>query len=550
MLLPVKYQSLQWRTTEEMEVPCNTPCNPEIYLDWTQPIIQAIQLSEYNGYNLMDYTYNGDIQLPIPTTRTPTLVRMSADSPYDYCYDRTTGDPYWGSVTIDLTKRSASIGDIALGDYLKIEFSYTSNVVVYCTIQLQRTSNAAIDTVYVELPVNLGTGTVTEYIQVLEDRPAYKLMLKFNSSTIDEDATFCLTDISIKNMTTLISNSVVFVDCYGDEEALSTDTEYYKDRLIITNEIYNQPQTGYIRILGGINPFEGDAFEDASKLYSNWFTPIDPESYGNCKINSLMKIGWTETCVYVDNEVQQSIDYEFYIRGFVQRITSDLLAREYFVDSSAVGQIAFNATVDKAEIVSNYPYPEWIHDIMIRATSSNTFYANDKYYKPDATNFWTITGNQNGTYAGRTEMNIAGSETVKTLCCCPVVEPDYSGCGDLTITDICIAGTLRLVRYELNGAVNGTSVDVQFENLSAIEDSPCDVPINTTYIESAVSTIGAAGNAASFTASEWQDVFDNEFCGVTDIQYAIRIRTNCGDGNVGEWSDAYVIIPDNVEVCD
>jgi hypothetical protein len=548
-LLPVKYQSLQWRTTEETQVDCNTPCVPEVYIDWTQPIVQAIQLSEYNGFNLLDYTYNGDIQLPIPTTRTPTLVRFSADSPYDYCYDRSTGDPYWASYTLPLDRRSANVGDIALADYLKIEFSYTSNVVFYATIHIQRnTGQSASDPVYVELPVNLGTGTVTAYIEVGANFTGYQLYLKFNSSTVDEDASFCFTDLSIKNMTTLTSNSVVFVDCYGDEENLSTDDSYYQDKLILTTEIYNQPQTGYIRILGGINPFESDPFEEASKLYSNFFTPIDPETYGYCKLNSLMKIGWTETCMYVENEEQQSIDYEFYIRGYVQRITSDLLAREYFVDSSAVGQIAFNAMVDKVEIVSNYPYPAWIHDILLRATASNTFYANDQRYRPDATNFWSMVGNQNGTYAGRTEMNIAGSETVKTLCCCPVVEPDYSGCGSLIITSVCIVGSQYRIYYELDGAVLGTSVDVQFENLSVIEESPCDVAINTTHIESSIDTIGSG--YAAFSTGEWTDVFDNEYCGVTDIQYYLRIRPRCSDSIVGDWSEPLVIVPDNLQECD
>jgi hypothetical protein len=523
-------------------------------MDWTQQIVQAIRLGEFNGYNLMEYTYNGSYSVLTPTTRTPVLDQLIAGSPDDYCYDRTSGDPYWGSITVGFTERTVGfspVGDVYYGDYLKIEFEYTSNVVFYCTIDIQKgTGQPASDPVYVELPANAGTGTVTEYISITALTASdYQLFIKFYSSTVDADAEFCFSNLSVKNMSIVGDplQAIKFIDCYGDEEVVSFTSEKYDDVEVVTLQMYDDNNLGYFEIRSTLNT--NILPVNSTYLFSNWFMPIDPATYGDCKLGSLLRIDWTQTCMYVAGDAQQSIDYNFYLRGYVQRIARELRERQYFIDSEGVGINAYSSTVGKAEIVINYPYSEWVHEILESATESNTFFVNDQHYRPDASNIWTLAGNDNGTYSGRIEMCIGDSEKIHSICCCPVAEPDYSPCGDLAITDICIVAGQRLIRYELSGAVNATSIDVQFENLEAIEDSPCDTPINTTFIESAVSSIGVV-NSVVFSSAEWTTVFDDNYCGITDIQYNIRLRTNCGDGNVGAWSEPFTIVPDNLEVCD
>lgn len=547
MFTPIKYQSLAWRTTIEEDVDCGNCATGEVYMDWTQPFEQVIQTEPFNGYNLLDYTYDGgDPMFPVPDVKTPTLVRL-ADLSGMYCYDRTGGDPYWCSYTLPLVRRSAGVGDVAIYDYLKMEFTYTSNVVMYATLQIQGPLGQSASTaIYVELPVQLVEATVTKYIRVTVDYASFQLLMKFNASTIDSDAEFCISDVSLMQMSSV--TAVAIIDCYGDTDAFSgTDIAYYEDKILLTFEFYEGYNLSYFRVLGGLNPSESTSFDQSPILYSNWFLPINPETYGDCKLNSLMKVEWTQPCMYVADGVQTSIDYEFYLKGYAQRITSELRERVLFIDSNAIGLNAFQNTVGKAEIVVNYPYRWWVHEILEGITSNNTFYINDQQYRPDASNIWTTAGNGNGTYSGRIEMCVAGTERIQSICCCPVAAPDYSGCGDLTIRGICVLAFLRTIRYELSGAVNATSIDVQFENLTAIEDSPCNVDANTTHTESAVTAIGF--NAVTFTPTGWSDIFDNNYCGVDNIEFYIRIRTNCGDGNVGEWSEPFTIVPANLDTC-
>lgn len=547
MFTPIKYQSLAWRTTIEEDVDCGNCATGEVYIDWTQPFEQVIQTEPFNGYNLLDYTYDGDVLIPVPDTKTPTLVRL-ADLSGMYCYDRTGGDPYWCSYTLPLVRRPFDVGDVALGDYLKVEFTYTSNVVMYATLQIQGPLGQSASTaVYVELPVQLVEATVTKFIRVTVDYASFQLLMKFNASTIDSDAEFCISDVSLMQMTTILNGGVTYYDCYGDVIPQSWDAQYYDDKILFTVEFYEDNNLGYFRVLGAINPDQGVSVDDAPKLYSNWFLPINPETYGDCKLNRLMKVEWTQPCMYVADGVQTSIDYEFYLKGYAQRLPRELRERVLFIDSVGVGRNVFENTVSKAEIVVNYPYRYWVHEILEGITSNNTFYINDQQYRPDASNIWTIAGNGNGTYSGRIEMCVGDTERVVSECCCPVAAPDYSGCGDLTIMGICVVAFLRTIRYELSGAVNATSIDVQFENLTAIEDSPCNVDANTTHTESAVTAIGF--NAVTFTPTGWSDIFDNNYCGVDNIEFYIRIRTNCGDGNVGEWSEPFTIVPANLDTC-
>ncbi len=541
---PIKYQSLSWRTTLEEDVDCGNCATGEVYIDWTLPNTQAVRLLPYYDLNLLDYTYDAD-NLPVPDVKTPTTVRMTEDSGV-YCYSRVSGDPYWCSYTLPLTRRNPA-GDIDITDYMKVEFTYTSNVVMYATIHIQGPLGQSASTpVYVELPVNLTGATVVKYLEVTAVYASYQLVLKYNASTTDSDAFFCVEDISLMQMTVMVNSSLRITDCTGFFESVAVDgIEYYDDVMVFSMELYEGHELSYFSFQGGLNT--DDVPEGNPSMYSNWVQHINPDTYGECKINALLKVEWTYPCMYVSGGVQQSIDYTFYLKGYVQRVSRELRERVFYIDSAGIGKNIFDNSVSKAEIVVNYPYRYWLHEILEGITSLNDLFVNDQQYRPDATNFWTIVGNGNGTYSGRTEMCVGDSERIYSVCCCPVATPDYSGCGDLTITDICTVATVRAIRYELSGAVNATSIDVQFENVTAIEESPCDVAINTTHTESAVTTIGF--NAVSFTAADWQQVFDDNYCGVTDIEYYIRIRTNCGDSNLGEWSDPFTIVPDALDIC-
>jgi hypothetical protein len=238
--------------------------------------------------------------------------------------------------------------------------------------------------------------------------------------------------------------------------------------------------------------------------------------------------------------------------GYSRRLPLENRDSVSYVNSAGKLKTTYTNSYQKKEVQVGL-YSEIIHEAMERAAENGGITINSELLTLDTESIYQLAPIDNGLYTGRIEMVVEGSEKTTASCCCPVIAFDGDNCGELILLDITLgvgaSGTYKLF-YQLNGIATGTSIDVRFENLTEIDtDSPCNTPVNTEYIQTGQSDIGefvnSTGAYVNFSSSQWDAVYDNEYCGVQNIQYAISIRVNCGETQ-GEWSNELIVVASNI----
>jgi len=524
----VPYQSLTYRNEASETAVCR--CPQPVYIDSTADLNVQVGLSPFDGIDIFtDYV-------------TALTVDNLTESPAGtFCYDRAANTPYVASITIDISEGGPGDGGMSIDTLTQINFSYTSNVLFYCTLELYgQTGPTLISTQTFELPAALAATDVTKYVfSDIFDAAGYTVVITFYASTVDSTASFCFSALTGYTMSHI--GAVKWVDCDGDITDITAGVQvsFFGDRELLTIDITSLSGQGYLQLL--------DINDANIKQYSSLFEAINPNTYGLCRLGKLTKILWREACNLQNGTVAYtSIEYSLYISGYAERLPLVTDERITFTEPGGRKRTIFNYSYAPVFLKVGV-YDIDTHENLERAVESSYFAINDVEHQLDSGSTYAIASLNNGLFTARVDMIKVGTERILTDCCCPVVVVEDT-CGCLTITEVCIVATLRLIKYDLCGLTTGTDIDVQFENIDAIEDSPCAVAANTTYTETSVDTLGGAANAVSYSAADFQAVFDNEYCGYTNIRYYIRIRVNCG-ATQGEWSDPIVIVPDNLEVC-
>lgn len=531
-LTSIPYQSLTYRTTEALSKKCGY-CSVPVYLDKTEPLNIQLGLTPFNDVDILTTYGSGE-----------TLTNLTEAPAGTFCYDRAANSAYKGIYSIDISEGQPGGGGMADNQYNQVNFTYTSNVTFYCTIDLQTSTGTSITSQTFELPAAFSGMDVTKYLLCSVDDPAgYKIVITFYSSTIDDTASFCFTDLTAYVISQ--ANAAAWVDCNGDETDLTgtSSTSFFGDMQLVVLDLSTLSGEGYIYL--------SDAYLGLSKIYSSLFNAIDPATFGLCRTGNLIKVLWREACNLENDAVAySSIEYHFYVQGYTERLP--LVTDERITVTRPGGRknTVFNYSYAPVQIKVGV-YGEDVHEIIERAVESSYVEVDGDEYQMDDGSTYANAAIGNGRFTGRVDMIKVGTERVLSSCCCPV-EAVTVGCGELVITDICAYSTgLGLqgyyISYELDGLVTGSSIDVQFENVTqALNGLGCTTAAGTTYT---VTAQGSIGGDILFDTADWDDVFDNNYCGDTDILYYMRIRVNCG-ATQGAWSDEFPFVPANLTQCE
>lgn len=525
----VPYQNLTYRTTVANPIACGKCPNP-VYIDKTRDFVAQVGITPYSTAVECEIFSNGGAITLDNLTESPTGT---------YCYDRDALSPYTATYTQVLGEGGYCDGQMGEGQYTQINFTYTSNVLFYCTIELQDSTTAVITTQTFELPAAFSSADVTKYFYCsVLDAAGYFIVIRLYSSTVEPTASFCFSDLTGYPMTQV--GEVTWTDCNGDETDLTdlTDAEFFGDTELLTIDISGISGEGYLTFTEVNDP--SNQF-----LLSSTFNAIDPSTYAACRLGQLTKLLWRQSC-NLENlaTTYTSIEYSMYVQGYTERLPLVTDERVTFTEPGGRKRTVFNYSYAPAFLKVGV-YDIATHENIERAVESSYFAINDDEYQLDDSSTYTIAPLNNGLFTGRVEMIKIGTERVLADCCCPV-NTTTPECGCLTITDICTVAFLRVIRYELCGITTGTQIDFQIENIDAIEDSPCAVAAGTIVT---VTDIGDIGGFVGFTPGDWNDLFTDNYCDYTDIRYSVRIRVNCGATH-GEWSDPIVIVPDDLTICE
>lgn len=526
----VPYQNLTYRTTVANPTACGKCPNP-VYIDKTRDFVAQVGLTPFSTESQCQIFDMGGAVVLDNLTESPTGT---------FCYDRDSLTPYVATYTKALSEGSFCDGQMSDGQYTQINFTYTSNVLFYCTIELQDSTTAVITTQTFELPAAFSPVELTKYFYCnVLDVAGYFLKMTFYSSTVESTASFCFSDLTGYFISTV--QKVVWVDCNGDETDLTnlTDGEFFGDTELLTIDISSISGEGYFMFL------EQQNTPSDFTMYSSTFNAIDPSTYAACRLGQLTKLLWRQSC-NLENlaTTYTSIEYSMYVQGYAERLPLVTDERVTFTEPGGRKRTVFNYSYAPAFLKVGV-YDIATHENIERAVESSYFAINDAEYQLDDSSTYTIAPLNNGLFTGRIEMIKVGTERVLTDCCCPV-NTTTPECGCLTITDVCRLAFLRVIRYELCGITTGTQVDFEIRNVDAIEDSPCAVAAGTVVT---VTDIGDIGGFVGFAPGDWADLFTDNYCGYTDIRYSVRIRVNCG-ATQGAWSEPFIIVPDDLSICE
>jgi hypothetical protein len=534
-------------------------CPEPVYIDIATPQQVAVKLSEFDGVNLLNFTYDTNppfILVPVPDVKTRTLFNLATVDGRQ-CYSRGADEPYYATWSVDLITRLFGDGDIEDGDWVKFAFQYETSLEVYVKVQLINKDTTAV--LFEEtrtLGITINPTNATFYFDPGANPTAgYELLLTVYPSTVAIPAAgFCLSGFKVSLMDNLLE--VSFTGCDGENfDGLLGSEVFDNDLSIINIDLSNLSlQEGYVNghYCGYISMKFGHRGKPLQQQFISAFNlcVFDPEQF---PCYDMLHLQWAHECTYTSEGGSQPLNQDIYIKGYAERLPMENRERIVHWQPDGNPKTVFNHSYTKSEIKAGV-YGLSLHEALERAAENTGITANDVVYKMDASSVYALAPIGNGLYTGRIEMMVDGSSRIAKDCCCPDIKP-ADGCGELRITGVCAqydeGGAIVNVRvdYDLVGIVNGTIIDLSLTNLTAIStDEPCSVNANTPSTILGAGNVGEPSNYVVITGANWIDHFDTDYCGVMNIQYALAIRVRCE--GFEQYKNAFVIIPDSLPVCE
>lgn len=203
-------------------------------------------------------------------------------------------------------------------------------------------------------------------------------------------------------------------DCQGNLTTLPHTQIISENNALIQINNADFPTNTPFQII--INASQTDAL--GLQYFSENIQLIDLNNTHQCNVDSYVKLNWSDTCLFKDIDYKNlPFENEFYLRGFIQKQPLDKKERILFTQPDGSLKTIFNHSYAKVELRIG-PYGKDVHSILERAIEHTVFKIDDVIYYMDEGSSYTVSAIGNGYFTARVELVEAGSEVIKSSCCC------------------------------------------------------------------------------------------------------------------------------------